>query len=504
MNIDGIEIKGITCDSRKVKEGYAFVALKGEKTNGHFYINDAIQKGASVIYTECNIDYVESDKVIFKKVDNARMVLSQLCHEFYGFPTEKMKIIGVTGTNGKTTTTHLIYNVLRDQGVSVGLIGTLYIKINDKTYSTNLTTPEPEEIFKYMAMMVTENVEVVVMEVSSHALESYRVHAIEFDVAVHTNIDRDHLNHHKTMENYILCKKKLFDYLPSGKIAVINLDDQYGLKLLDNNQKIVVITYGLNPRSTITASSLDVDFNVAFTYCLQRGLTTLSGLEIEPFEYPISTNLLGKHNMYNSLAAITCCLLLDIHIEKIAVSFKNALGILRRMEIIYNNDLLIIDDFSHNPSSYETVFSTIQNMQYKNVHIINAIRGNRGVDINRENAEVISNWAGVLGVKNLIITSSKDCVSPKDYVLKEELDEFLDVFNKNNLVYEYSDKLYDAIDKVLNNIENGDMLLLLGAQGMNMGAKYVLSVLETNGNIVFDNLKKENEINRNKINSNVI
>ncbi|QUH24464.1 Mur ligase family protein [Serpentinicella alkaliphila] len=491
MFIDGVQIKGVTCDSRKVEEGFAFFACKGEKTDGHFFINEAIEKGAAIIYTDREVELVKHDKVIIKKVDNTRKFLSEVCHEFYGFPSEKMKVVGVTGTNGKTTTTHLIYNVLRSQGISVGLIGTLYIKINDKTFDTKLTTPDAEDICYYMDLMVKENVQVVVMEVSSHALESYRACGIQFDIAVHTNIDVDHLNHHKTMENYISSKKKLFDQLPSGKIALINLDDEHGLKLLDSNDKIVVITYGLNSKSTITASSFDVDYNVAFTYCLQRGLTTLSGLEIEPFEYPIATNLLGKHNMYNLLAAITCCLLLDIPIENISQSLKIAIKIFRRMEIVYNKDFVIIDDTCHNPSSYDTVFNTVQNMQFKNLHIVNAIRGNRGEDINIENAEVICNWAGILNIKNILITSSKDCVTKKDTVSSSELNRFIKVFNDNNIVYEYHDKLYEAIEKVIDYVEEGDLILLLGAQGMDMGTKFALSLINTNNQLNFHHSKEQ-------------
>lgn len=218
---------------------------------------------------------------------------------------------------------------------------------------------------------------------------------------------------------------------------------------------------------------------MVFTYCLQRGLTTLSGLEIEPFEYPITTNLIGKHNMYNLLSAITCCLLLDIPIEQISQSLKGSFKLFRRMEIIYNEKFLIIDDTCHNPSSYETVFNTVQNMQYKNIHVVNAIRGSRGVDINIENARVLANWANILEMKNLVITSSRECVSTKDKVLNSELDAFIDVFGKNNVVFQYYDKLYEAIEKTLSDIEEGDLLLLLGAQGMNTGSKIALAIISS-------------------------
>ncbi|MDR5659382.1 UDP-N-acetylmuramoyl-L-alanyl-D-glutamate--2,6-diaminopimelate ligase [Serpentinicella sp. ANB-PHB4] len=481
MIIDGIGINGVTCDSRKVKKGDAFVAVRGEKSDGNLFIKEAVKNGASIIFTDShNIDEDALDKknIKVKKVSNTRKKLAQLCNEFYNFPSEKLKVIGVTGTNGKTTTSHLIYKILKDAGVSVGLIGTLYVKINDKTYKTNLTTPDQEQIFHYLSLMEKEDVQVVVMEVSSHALESYRVFGIDFDIAIHTNIGRDHLDFHKTMENYIASKKKLFDSLSTGKIALINLDDEHGLKLLDKNNDIIVLTYGLNQRSTITASSLDIDFNVSFTYCLQRGLTTLTGAELEPFEFPISLNLLGRHNMYNALPAITTCLLLDIPISKISKSLKEIQSVPRRMEIVYQKDICIIDDFCHNPLSYEAVFQTIQNMSFCNLHIVNAIRGNRGKKVNDEIASVIQNWAKILNVKNVFLTSSRDCVSGNDYVTEEERDAFFSTLKNGQIIFQYEDRLFDAIKKTISYMKKGDMLLLLGAQGMNMGAKLALMLVE--------------------------
>lgn len=490
MVVNGVKINGVTCDSRKVREGYAFVAIKGENEDGNFFIDEAIENGATIIYTEKD---VTDKKVPVIKVNNARKTLAELCNAFYGYPSEKLKLVGVTGTNGKTTTTHLIYQMLRDYGIPAGLIGTLNIKINDKEYGTELTTPASEKIYHYLSMMVEENVKVAVMEVSSHGLKTNRVHGLQFDIAIHTNIDRDHLYFHKTFEDYVLSKKILFDSLSEGKIAIINSDDDNGLKLLGGNEDAIVITYGLNEKSTITASSINLDLATSFIYCLQRGITTLSGIEIEPFEYPFLLKLIGKHNIYNALAAITCGLLVDIPLPSISKTVRNFQNVPRRMDIIYNEDYMIIDDFSHNPASYEAVLQSIQNMQYHNLHIVNAIRGSRGEDINRENAEVLREWLEILNCKTIMLTSSKDYVGPLDQVKESEKDAYFEVFNRAGLYFEYEETLSQAIAKTIQRLESEDILLLLGAQGMDQGKQVCLDMLRDGNSLYSQSFQHDNK-----------
>ncbi|MBM7615909.1 Mur ligase family protein [Alkaliphilus hydrothermalis] len=475
MIIDGLRIKGVTCDSRKVKEGYAFVAITGEKQDGNKYIEDAINNGAIIIYTERKM---KLEKVKVVQVEDARIKLAELCNQFYQYPAEKLKVIGVTGTNGKTTTTHLIYETLKKAGVSVGIIGTLNIRINDIIYETNLTTPIAEDVCRYLAMMVEQNVEVVVMEVSSHGLKNHRVHGIKFDVAIHTNIEKDHMNFHKTFDDYLKTKKKLFDQLAPGKMAIINFDDVNSLRLLEDNDHIMVITYGLNTKSTITASSIDCDCNISFNYCMQRGITTLSGVELDPFEYPVDVKLLGKHNVYNSLAAITCCLMLDVSIDDIAKALEDFKSLARRMEVIYQKEYTVIDDFCHNPASYQAVLESIQSMQYKNLYIINAIRGNRGEEVNKDNAEVLAQWAALLKAKELCITASRDYCGRADNVSNTERDAFLDVINDLGISYRYEEKLEDSIAKTIKQLEKNDLILLLGSQGMDKAKELFLKMMK--------------------------
>ncbi len=474
MLIDGIKIRGITSDSRKIKKDYVFVAIKGETQDGNDFINIAIKKGAIIVYTEKDLCV---ENCIIKKVKDTRKTLAELCNKFYNYPSDKLIVIGITGTNGKTTTANLINHIIKSYGIKSGLIGTLNIKINEKLYSSKLTTPSTEDVYYYLNKMVEEDIKIVVMEVSSHGLKHERVHGIKFDIAIHTNIEEDHFNFHKTIDDYINSKKKLFDNLHTGKIALINHDDKYAMNMLKDNSNILVITYGLSSKSTVNASSIDTGLTSCFNYCLQRGITTLSGMEIELFEYPIVSNLLGNHNIYNALSAVTTCLLLDIPISCIASAMKDYIVVARRTEIIYNEEYIVIDDFCHNPSSYEATLSTIQNLQYKYLYIINGIRRKRGAYINFENAKILKQWYDILNIKNLIITDSLDYVDNENLATLEEKTAYFNVFKGSRFKLKYNPFLRSAIEEIIKEVKAGDMVLLLGAKSMNEAKSIFLNTI---------------------------
>lgn len=319
MLIDGIKIKGITSDFRRVKKDYVFVAITEKARDGNDFIDLAVQKGAVIIYTEKDI---HKKDCIVKKVGNTRKTLAELCNEFYDYPSDKFFVIGVTGTSGKMATANLIHHIISSYGIKSGIIGTLNIKINRKKYPVKFTTLTTEDIYYYLNEMVEENIRVVIMEVSSYELKYEKVYGIKFDIAIHTTIGQNYFNFRSAADDYVRTKKKLFNGLYTGKIALINYDDKHALNMLKNNNNILVITYGLGSKSTVNASSIDIGFTTSFSYCLQRGITTLSGVEIEPFEYPIVSNLLKNYSIYNALSAITACLLLDIPISDIVSAIK--------------------------------------------------------------------------------------------------------------------------------------------------------------------------------------
>ncbi len=483
MILDNINVTGVTCDSRKVKEGYAFVAIKGQEDDGNKYIDDAINNGASIIYTEnkrsiCNIP--------IKTVKNSRKKLAELLNEFYDFPSKKMFLIGVTGTNGKTTTTHLINEIFKRAGYKTGLIGTVGIKMNDEKIKSHLTTPAAEELFSTLDNFVKDGIQVAIIEVSSHGLKFHRTHGLEFDVAIHTNIEKDHMNIHKNIDDYINTKKKLFDSLSRNKIAIINIDDENGVKLIKNNKRVLVLTYGLNSKASLTASSLKTDDNIIqFNLCLQRGITTMGGLEIEPFECGLTINLLGKHNIYNVLAAISASLFFGIDIEIIKDAVSNFNGVSRRLQKIYDKNYIVLDDFCHNPASYNAVLNTVLGLNYNKVIIVNAIRGNRGIEVNRDNIEIIIFYMSLFGQSKLILSLSNDIVSKNNMVREEELLIYKRVLNRFRVEYELYSTLKKSIHRALEVVNKNDIILLLGAQGMDKGKKVLYSLQNKN------NKKKE-------------
>lgn len=474
MKVEGVNITGVTSDSGSVKEGFAFVAIKGLNRNGNEFIDEAIKRGASIIFSE---DELDIDGIPTIRVENSRRKLIELLNEFYDYPSQKLILIGITGTNGKTSTSYILEHILRTSGYNTGIIGTLGIRYSNKYIFSNLTTPEPETLFSILHDMVKEKVEIAIMEVSSHALKLSRVLGLDFNIAIHTNIDYDHMNFHKSKADYINSKKLLFDSLKKNRISIINMDDREDLKLIEGNSNTIVVTYGLNTKASITASSIKLSDCINFNLYIQRGITALNGTEIEPMEQPISIGLIGRHNVYNSLAAISGALCIGVQPSEIENSLKSYNGIPRRLNKIYDKEFLVIDDFSHNPMSYEAVFETIQSLDFNKLIIVNAIRGNRGVDINRRNAKVISSWCSTIKNYSLILTLSKDVTKEADDVKQSEVLAYKEVLDELEIDYLIFHTLKDSILKALEIVNRRDLILLLGAQGMEKGneilAKYI-------------------------------
>lgn len=466
MHIMDKEIMGITCNSKKVKKGFVFVAIKGRKLDGNNYINEAIKNGAIIIYTEDNI---KNKNIPIIKVENSRIKLAELLNEFYDYPTKELFIIGVTGTNGKTTTTHLIESIFKKSHIKTSLIGSLGIKTQAEYKHISMTTPDSEDLYKIFFELNKIGTQVVVMEVSSHALKLYRTYGIEFNIAIHTNIDIDHLDFHKTFEDYLNSKKMLFDSLGENKLAIINTDDENAVKILEGNNKVLTISYGLNSKSTITASSININENLNFSVCIQRTINSINGKSYEPQEFNISMNISGLYNVYNSLAAISCALYYGLDINAIKEGLKEIKSISRRFEKIYDGDYIVIDDFCHNPSSYQSNFDRIKSLNYNKIIIVNSIRGNRGSDINKENAVVLASWYELLNKPKIIISLSEDVVDEDNKVKNEEIKQFENILKEYKVPYEIHKDLYHSIQKSISYVEKGDIILLLGSQGMDKG-----------------------------------
>src|SRR3954465_5707973 len=250
-------VESIAYDSRRVQRNGLFVALRGEKVDGHQVIEQAVEKGATVIVTE---DEVQSPRATCLVVENTRAALADLAGTFYQHPDPRLKLAAVTGTNGKTTTTFLIKHICEKAGLRCGLLGTVRYEIADRFLPAVRTTPESPEVYDLLSQMVNAGCKAAAMEVSSHALSQDRVRGLEWDVAVFTNLTQDHLDFHGTMENYFEAKTKLFTGLAEQKgktnaPAIVNIDDRYGAQLADRLEKLMpVVTYGVSPRADFRAS----------------------------------------------------------------------------------------------------------------------------------------------------------------------------------------------------------------------------------------------------------
>jgi UDP-N-acetylmuramoyl-L-alanyl-D-glutamate--2,6-diaminopimelate ligase len=350
-----LEIAGLAYDSRQVKPGYLFVALRGSARDGHDFINEAVRNGASAVVLESEGSGKDIDNdVSVVRVRDSRAALSKLAAEFYGHPYRNMTMVGITGTNGKTTTSYLLESILLAAGARPGVIGTINDHLRQKIWEADVTTPESLELMKRLHNMAESGATHVVMEVSSHALDQGRVRDCPFQIAVFTNISRDHLDYHKSIEAYFEAKSRLFLGLGEWKTAqsakaVINVDDPKGRALAELTDARVV-TYGKQRGCDFRADGIRVG---------QEGITARL---ITPYgEIGISSRLLGGFNIYNILAASAAAMCLDVDPHAVASGVANLSGVPGRLELVKNSrSLSVVVDYAHTPDALMKVLEAVK------------------------------------------------------------------------------------------------------------------------------------------------
>lgn len=473
-NEKNIDIKGIAYHSKKVTPGDIFVCIKGYKTDGHRYILGAVANGAVAIIVE---DYQEGWNIPQFRVKDSRKALAALSDKFYGNPSKHLKVIGITATNGKTTTSFMTNAILEKHGLKTGLIGTVMVKMGDYYEPSKLTTPESLDLHRYFAQMRKRNITHVTMEVSSSALQLNRVGNVDFDIVTLNNISREHIDLHGSFENYFNYKASLIRNAGPDKWAILNLDCPYSASLV-NETKAHVLTFGIeNKEGDLRCKNLDLSTGRAkFTVEIQKPFK-VDEKEYKPMEFDIQLSIPGYHSVYNSMVAIMIGLLCDIPISTIQESLRTFNGVERRFEFIFEDDFKIIDDHFANSGNINITLETLKFMHYNNLNIVYAIRGGRGTTVNRENAETIVKWAPKLGLTEITATLSKSHVEEKDVVTDDELSVFLDVMSKAGIKVNLYEELPDAISHALSEKEPGDIILLAGCQGMDYGAQIALQIL---------------------------
>jgi UDP-N-acetylmuramoyl-L-alanyl-D-glutamate--2,6-diaminopimelate ligase len=357
-------VKSITFDSRQVPEGSLFIAVRGTQSDGHDFIQQAIDKGAVAVVCE-NIPAVQHERCTFVQVHNSSEALAFIAGNFYDNPSEKLMLVGITGTNGKTTVATLGYRLFREMRFRCGLISTIQNEIDGTVIPAALTTPDAIQINQLMAQMVEAGCTHCFMEASSHAIHQNRVRALKFDVTVFTNITHDHLDYHKTFENYIKAKKKLFDDLHSDAFALVNVDDKRGMVMVQNT-KAKVKTYSLKSVSDFKATVLENSFN---------------GLVLNIDGHVVHTRLVGEFNAYNILAVYAIATLLGSSPVDTLAALSKLPPAEGRFDyfITPREKIVAIVDYAHTPDALKNVLSTVKSIRTQNEKVITVLGcgGNR-------------------------------------------------------------------------------------------------------------------------------
>ncbi len=342
-----VEVNAIVFDSRKVNEGAVFVASKGTTVDGHQFIDKAIELGAKVILLE-QMPSATKEGITYLQVENSNVAMGLMAANFFGNPSRKMKVVGVTGTNGKTTNVTLLHHLFRKLGYDVGMLSTVQNQINETVLPATHTTPDAVACQELMAKMVSAGCHYCFMEVSSHAIEQARIAGIEFAGAVFTNITHDHLDYHVTFDNYIKAKKKLFDQLPASAFALVNYDDKNGRIMLQNTQ----------------ATKYSFALKTIANFKAKLMANTLQGLQLEVQNKEVWFRLIGSFNAYNLLGVYATAILLGENEDDVLTELSGLDTAKGRFEqVVSKNHITGIVDYAHTPDALENVLTTIADLK---------------------------------------------------------------------------------------------------------------------------------------------
>lgn len=442
--LKGIDVKNeyadadvidVTSDSRVVENGYVFVCIKGATFDGHTFASDMLDKGAVAVV--CDHDMGLDGQIV---VDDTRNAYSKICANYFGNPADSIKLIGLTGTNGKTTTTFLIKQILENVGKRVGLIGTVQNMVCDEVYPAHYTTPDPHELQSLFRKMVDANCDYCVMEVSSQALAQGRVAGLQFHIGAFTNLTQDHLDYHKTWENYYESKKMLFD---ACDIAVTNVDDEYGLAIV-SDADCKVVTYGVdNANAQYKANNVEfkpggVDYDIV-------------GDSTSKVHCPIP----GRFSVYNSLCAATIALAAGVAFDDAVGAIAKCNGVKGRIEVVptEGTDYTVIIDYAHSPDGLKNIISSLQEIAKGRVVTVFGCGGDRDRTKRPKMGKIASDLSDFC-----VVTSD----NPRTEVPSKIIEDILEGMKDTTTPYKVVESRPHAIAWAMNNAQKDDIILLAG------------------------------------------
>lgn len=429
------EIKGedLEFDSRKIKQGDVFIALEGSIVDGHTFISKAVENGAKTILVEKDVDKVEG--INYFLVDGLREKMGIIASNFYGYPQNQLKIVGVTGTNGKTTTTYILESILGEKNVA--RIGTVEYKIGDEIIPAPNTTPSSLEIIKICKKALEKNIKYLIMEVSSHGLDIGRVNMLRFEAGIFTNLTLDHLDYHKTMENYYLAKRKLFDLVKDKKNSIINIDDEYGKRYLEYTNGI---SYGIGQG----------DIQGEIKQITREGQEVT--IKIFEKEYKINLRLLGRYNLSNLLGAIGAVKTLGLSDEEIISKIPLIHGAPGRFEPVkIDRDFTVIVDYAHTGDALENILKSINEFKTNRVITVLGCGGDRDKTKRPIMGGIAEKYSDIV-----IVTSDNPRTEDPEEIIK---DIVVGLTKENHIIEIHREK---AIEKAISLAEKNDIILIAG------------------------------------------
>ena len=433
--LENIEISLVTDNTKKVCEGSLFVCVKGGSFDGHSAAEEMLEKGAAAVIAERDLGL--GDRQII--VENSREFYGRLCAKWFDHPEKKLKLIGVTGTNGKTTITNVIKHILTSNGHKTGLIGTIQNEIGDEIVHTENTTPMAFDLMALFDRMVKAGCEYAVMEVSSFGLAQNRIGCSHFDVALFTNLTQDHLDYHKDMEDYFQAKKLLFKRCD---MAICNADDEYGVRLF-NEIGCEKKTYGICGEADYYANSVKIKASgSSFWFCMGGK------------SYLVKSKMPGAFNVSNLTAAVAVCLNAGLSIEKIIASIENYCGVRGRCEVIpTNRDFAVICDYAHTPDAIENILSSVKEYTEGRLICLFGCGGNRDAGKRPKMAKAAAKYAD-----KLVITSDNPRNENPDDIIKDVVAGL----EGENVLYDVITDRKEAIFHAMKTAEKGDVIVLAG------------------------------------------
>lgn len=435
-----IPVRGVECDSRKVEKGYVFIAVRGKKLDGAVFIEEAERRGASVIVTEAEDEGLLTIPMV--SVPDSREAVARLASVFYGHPTKHMKVVGITGTNGKTTTAYLLEHLLLKKEPVVGVVGTVNHRWADVEISALETTPGPLKLQEIFSKMLGAGCAHALMEVSSHALDQNRVGGIDFAAAIFTNLTQDHLDYHGTMEHYFGCKAKLFLGLSEAAFAVLNRDDAWVAKLLPM-LRARVRTIGLSEEADLCAVDIE-----------RRGDGTRFVLVFRKNRIKVDLPLIGTHNIYNALGALAAFDALGFSVEEGAGSLKDFPGVPGRLEAVREGqDFTVLVDFAHTPDGLDNVLRSLANHRQGRLILVFGCGGDRDRSKRPQMAAIAARHAD-----RVYVTSDNPRSEDPKAIAEEVRAGFPEDFKDFTLVLDRR----KAIRQALLDARAGDIVLLAG------------------------------------------